>query len=118
MQRLIAAFFNSLAGLKFGLTSEAALRQEIILLLVSLPIAPLITLEPWKLAAMWGTILLLLAVELLNTGVEKLADRVTREDDNLVRIAKDCGSAAVLMACLIAAMVWGIAIWERLGEAL
>ena len=113
MRRLIAAFFNSLSALKYGLAHEAALRQEIVLLLVSLPVALLITLEPWKLAAMWGTLLLLLAVELLNTGLEKLADRVTRDNDDLIKIAKDCGSAAVLMACLIAAMVWGMALWER-----
>lgn len=114
MRRIIAAFFNSMSGLKFGLHHEAALREEMILLAISLPLAPMITLSPWKLAALWGSLLLLLAVELLNTGIEKVADRVTRDNDGLVKIAKDCGSAAVLAAILIAAMVWGIAVWERL----
>lgn len=114
MQRMIAAFFNSLSGLKFGLTREPALREEIVVLLVSLPVAPLISLDPWRLAAMWGSLLLLLAVELLNTGLEKLADRVTRDNDELVKIAKDCGSAAVLVTIVFVAMIWGIALWERL----
>lgn len=114
MKRIVAAFFNSLAGLRFGFSREAALREEMVLIALSAPLAPLLTLEPWKLLALWGSLLLLLCVELLNTGIEKLADRVTRDDDGLVKIAKDCGSAAVLMATLIAAGAWGIALWERI----
>ncbi len=115
MKRIVAAFFNSLAGLRFGLSREAALREEMILIALSLPAAPMLTLEPWKLLALWGSLLLLLCVELLNTGIEKLADRVTRDDDGLVKIAKDCGSAAVMMAILIAAGCWGVALWERIS---
>lgn len=115
MKRLVQAFGNSLAALKYGLVNESALRQELILLLISLPLAPFLTLDPWKLIALWGALLLVLAVELLNTGIEKLADRVTTEQDNLVKIAKDCGSAAVLMSLLIAAMVWGLVVAEWLG---
>ena len=113
MKRILSAFFNSLAAIRWGFRSEAALREELSLLAISLPVAPLITLDPWKLAAMWGSLLLILAVEFLNTGIEKLADKVTLDRDELVRIAKDCGSAAVLMACLIAALVWGAALAER-----
>ena len=115
MKRLVAAFFNSLAGLRFGMTSEAALREELVLIALSIPVAPLLTLDPWKLLALWGSLLLLLCVELLNTGIEKLADRVTLENDPLVKVAKDCGSAAVLMAILIAGATWTIALFERLS---
>ncbi|SDT90228.1 diacylglycerol kinase [Stappia sp. ES.058] len=111
--RQLAAFRNSLAGLRFGLLREAALREEMTLIAASLPVAPLIARDPWTLVALWGSLLLLLSIELLNTGIEKLADRVTRQDDELVKAAKDCGSAAVLMAILIAAMVWGVALWDR-----
>lgn len=114
MKRIIAAFFNSLRAIRFGLAREAALREEMMLLAVSLVAAPVLTLDPWKLIALWGSLLLLLAVEFLNTGVEKLADKVTRNDDELIRIAKDCGSAAVLMAILLAGAVWALALWERL----
>lgn len=115
MKRLVQAFFNSLAALKFGFVSESALREELILLLISLPLAPFLTSDPWKLIALWGSLLLVLAVELLNTGIEKLADRVTKEHDPLVKIAKDCGSAAVLMSLIIAAMVWGVVVAEWFG---
>lgn len=115
MKRIIAAFFNSLAGFKFGLRNEAALREEMALLVISLPVAPLLTLQPWKLIALWSSLLLLLSVEFLNAAVENLADRVTRENDDLVKIAKDCGSAAILVAIVIAAMVWGLALFERLA---
>ena len=115
LKRIFDAFFNSLGGIRFGLTREPALRQEMVLFVVSLAIAPLLTLDPWKLVALWGTILLMLAVEFLNTGLEKLADKVTRNDDDLVRIAKDCGSAAVLMTILLTGAVWALALWERLS---
>lgn len=115
MKRLVAAFFNSLAGLRFGLSREAALREEMALVALSVPVAPLLTLDPWKLLALWGSLLLLLCVELLNTGIEKLADRVTLEFDPLVKVAKDCGSAAVLVAILIVGGVWSVALWERLA---
>jgi len=116
MKRIIAAFFNSLSAIRFGWQSETALREEMIVFGLSLIAAPLVSLKPWTLAAMWGSLLLVLAVEFLNTGIEKVADRVTRDHDQLVKIAKDCGSAAVLATLLIAAMVWGIAAWERIAD--
>ncbi|MGI9402421.1 MAG: diacylglycerol kinase [Rhizobiaceae bacterium] len=115
MKRLIKAFFNSLAAIRFGFVKESALREELILLLISLPVAPLLTTNPWKLIALWGSLLFVLAVEFLNTGIEKLADRVTTDHDNLVKVAKDCGSAAVLMSLIIAAMIWGVVAAEWLG---
>jgi diacylglycerol kinase (ATP) len=114
MLRQILAFRNSVAGLKFGILREAALREEMILIALSLPVAPMLTHDPWQLVALWGSLLFLLSIELVNTGIEKLADRVTREEDPLIKAAKDCGSAAVLMAILLAAMVWGVALWQRL----
>ncbi|MFZ1815418.1 MAG: diacylglycerol kinase [Rhizobiaceae bacterium] len=115
MKRLWNALLNSLAGLRWGFASEAAIRQEIVLLALSLPVAPFLTHDPWKLAALWGSLMILLTVELLNTGIEKLADRVTRDRDDLVRIAKDCGSAAVLLATILCAMVWLMALWQKLA---
>lgn len=114
MQRIIKAFIASLAAIRFGWQHETALRQEIILLVVAIPIAPLLTLNPWKLIALWGSLLILIAIEFLNTGIEKLADRITTEHDELIGIAKDCGSAAVLMASLLAGGIWLLVIWERM----
>ena len=60
-------------------------------------------------------VLLLVAVELLNTAIEKLADRLTREIDPQIRDVKDMGSAAVLAALLIAGATWLFALAERVG---
>ncbi|GIL01733.1 MAG: diacylglycerol kinase [Alphaproteobacteria bacterium] len=115
MKRFVAALFNSLAGIRFGFMHESALRQELALFALSLAVAPLLTLDPWKLVALWGSLMLVLAVEFLNTGLEKLADRVTRQDDPLIGVAKDCGSAAVLMSLTLAGLIWALALWERLA---
>ncbi len=112
MKRLIAAFVNSLAGLKHGFIHETPIRQEIILFLLSLPVAPFLAKDAWHLLLLWAVILLMLVVELLNTGIEALADEITLEHSRNIKIAKDCGSAAVLGATLIAAGVWGITLWE------
>ena len=102
-----------MAAVKFGWKNETALRQEIILLMVGIPGALLLTSNPWKILALWGTLFILLAVEFLNTGIEKLADRITDEHDQLIKIAKDCGSAAVLMAIFLTGAVWLLALAER-----
>ncbi len=103
-----------MAAIRFGWKNETALRQELILSIIAIPAAFLLTANAWKILALWGVLLILLAVELLNTGIEKLADRVTTEHDELIKIAKDCGSAAVLVASLLAMGVWGLAIWQRI----
>jgi diacylglycerol kinase (ATP) len=115
MKRLVLAFFNSMAAIRFGMLHEPALRQEMLLVLASMPLALLLTSDPWKLAALLASVLLVLIVEFLNTGIEKLADRVTRQEDPLIRIAKDCGSAAVLISLAIAALVWSVAALEWLA---
>ena len=113
MQRIIKAFFSSMAGLRFGLTREKAVQQEAVLFLAALVVAPLLTTDPWKLLAMLGSIALMLAVELLNTGLEKLADKVTLKHDPLIGVAKDCGSAAVFVTIVLTAAVWLLVIAER-----
>jgi len=112
MKRLIAAYFNSLAGLRHGFVHEKAIREEIILFLISLPVAPFIAKDAWHLILLWSVILLILIAELLNTGIESVADRVTKDFSEEIKFAKDCGSAAVLIASIIAAAVWGLSLWE------
>ena len=112
MKRLIAAFFNSIAGLRHGFGNETAIKEELILIAVSLPIVPFLTLDPWRMLMLWGALLLVLLTELLNTGVEQVANKVTREYADEIKFAKDCGSAAVLMSLIIAMGVWGITLYE------
>jgi diacylglycerol kinase (ATP) len=62
-----------------------------------------------------AVVLLLLAIELLNTAIEKLADRLTTDHDPQIGHVKDIGSAAVGVALLILGLTWGSAIVERMG---
>jgi diacylglycerol kinase (ATP) len=112
MKRLVRAFFASMAAFRFGWQHETALRQEMIVFVLAIPAAFYLTSDLWKILLMLSAILLVMLVEFLNTGIEKLADRVTLEQDKLIGIAKDCGSAAVLIASVISSGIWAIAVWE------
>ncbi|MGA8949939.1 MAG: diacylglycerol kinase, partial [Xanthobacteraceae bacterium] len=95
MKRLFSATFNSLRGLRDGFATEPALRDELVLLVVAVPVAFFLAPSAAWFAAMIGAVLVILAVEFLNTGLEKLSDHVTREEHNDIRRIKDFGSAAV-----------------------
>ena len=115
MDRLLRATINTCRGLRDAWRSEAAFRQELVVSVVAVPLAFVVAQEAWKRLALIGVMLLLLAVELLNTAVEKLADRVSREIDPQIGRVKDMGSAAVGLMLLVAALVWLAALAERLG---
>jgi len=113
MHAWIAAFRNSCAGLVFAVRTERAVRQEAIALVLAVPAALIIGQTMWTKIAMIGVVLLLMAVELLNTCIEKLCDHVTPEIHPRIKIVKDMGSAAVLAALALTALVWLAAIAER-----
>jgi diacylglycerol kinase (ATP) len=77
MERLLRAAVNSWNGLIAATRSEEAFRQELVVLLLAVPLAFLVTEGTWKRLALIVSVLLLLVVELLNTAIEKLADRVS-----------------------------------------
>ena len=117
MDRLIKAFFNSVRAFNELIRSEKAFQQEIGLLAVALPLG-------WFLSTNWrgyglliGAVLLLLMVEVLNTGIEAACDAISREFHIDIQLAKDCGSLAVLISVIIVAGVWGIALAERIVGA-
>ncbi len=112
MKRLIKAFYASLAAFRFGWRHETALRQEMVVFVLALPAAYFLASTPWMFLLLMGVIAIVMVVEFLNTGIEKLADRITLEHDDLIGIAKDCGSAAVLVASLVSGSVWLVALWE------
>jgi len=115
VKRLYSATINTLRGLSFGIRHEAALREEAIVLVLALPLGLVVAPSPGWYAAMIGALLLLLAVELLNTAIEKLADYVTREQHAEIRRIKDFGSAAVFCAICLAGLVWLAALAVRYG---
>jgi diacylglycerol kinase (ATP) len=115
MDRLYRATINTWNGLVWAARSEAAFRQELVVLLAAIPLAFLIAGEAWKRLLLIGVVVFVMVVELLNTAIEKLADRVTREIDPQIGWVKDMGSAAVGLALLAAGAVWLLALAERLG---
>jgi len=115
MDRLWRAVINSWNGVRFALRSEAAFRQELAVFVPAVPLAFFITENSWKRLALIGVLLLLLVVELLNTAIEKLSDRVNMAIDPQIGRVKDMGSAAVGLALLIAGAVWLLALAERIG---
>ena len=114
MARILNATLNTLRGLTC-IKSEPAVRQEMIALVLAIPVAVPIAPGPGWYVAMVGTLLVTLAVELLNTAVEKLADRVTVEWDPKIGLVKDIGSAAVFCALCLTGLVWATALAIRFG---
>jgi diacylglycerol kinase (ATP) len=112
VDRLWRAAINSWKGLLFALRSERAFQQELIVLVIAVPVAFLLSANTTQRFVLIGSVLFLMVVELLNTAIEKLADRVTREIDVAVGAVKDMGSAAVHLALLFAAAVW---LWALAG---
>ena len=112
MLRIYKAFFYSMQGLRWGFRREPALRQEIIAVLVGVPLAAWLAPGAGWFFALLGALLLLLAVELLNTGLEKLCDFITAERHETIGAVKDMGSAAVLLSLLNAAVIWACVLWR------
>jgi diacylglycerol kinase (ATP) len=113
--RFWRATLNSRNGLAFAIRSEAAIREELIALLLALPLAFLVGSSVMRAVELIAVVVLVLVVELLNTAIEKLADRLTTEHDPQIGRVKDMGSAAVGVALVLAGLFWLFAIAERLG---
>ena len=114
MERLLKASINSWHGLVACARSEAAFRQELALLAAGIPLAFLLTKDSGERFALIGALLFLLIVELLNTAIEKLSDRVTRKTDPAIKQVKDMGSAAIFLSLVAAGAVWLWVLAERL----
>ena len=115
MERLLRATINSWRGLIAATRSEEAFRLELIALVLAIPVAFLLAEQAWKRLALIAVVAFVLVVELLDTAIEKLADRVNLDIDPQIGRVKDMGSAAVGLALLIAAMAWLLALAERIG---
>ena len=114
LKRLWQAAINSWNGLVAVTQSEEAFRQEIFVLVFGVPLAFLLTSDVGERFALIGVIVFIMIVELLNTAIEKLCDRVTRDDDPVIKRVKDMGSAAVGLSLLSAAAVWLWILVEKL----
>ena len=116
LRRIWNAFFYSVAGLRSAWRHESAFRQECLLAAVLFPAAFWLGTDPADYALLIGSVVLLLITELLNSAIEAVVDRVGTERNSLSGQAKDMGSAAVFLALVLIAVVWGALAWERLGD--
>ncbi len=113
-QRLWHATGYSLAGLRAA-WYEKAFRQEALAAIVLVPLGFWLARSWVETALLAGSILLVMIVELLNTGIETAIDRIGPEWHPLSKRAKDMGSAAVLLSLVLAAGIWVAALVQRLG---
>lgn len=112
LKRLGSALGNSVRGLRIGLR-EAAFQQELVAAAVLMPAAFWVGRNWLEVAALIAVVALVLIVELLNTAIEAAIDRISLEIHPLSGEAKDLGSAAVLLSCLLCGGVWAAAVWSR-----
>ena len=115
MLRFWRATINTRNGLAFAIRSEQAIREELVALALALPLAWLIGVTNIRRIELVAVVVLVLVVELLNTAIEKLADRLTLDHDPQIGRVKDMGSAAVGVALGMAGLFWLFAIAERIG---
>lgn len=115
MLRFWRATINSRNGLIFAIRSEQAVREEVVALALAVPFAWLIGATMMRRFELVAAVALVLAMELLNTAIEKLADRLSTDPDPRIGRVKDMGSAAVGVTLAIAGLFWLFALAERMG---
>jgi len=108
LKRILNACVYSIAGLRAAMQHEAAFRQEVLLAVLLVPAALLMPVSAAGKALLVGSVLLVLIVELLNSAIEAVVDRISLEQHELAKRAKDIGSAAVMLALLNVVVVWAL----------
>lgn len=116
LQRIIKATGYSMAGLKAAWKNEAALRQEIFLLLILLPSALVLGRNGMERAVLIAVCLFVIITELLNSAVEAVVDRIGPEQHPLAGRAKDLGSAAVFISLITVVLVWAFIAYDRFTQ--
>jgi diacylglycerol kinase (ATP) len=113
IDRIVHAARNSLNGLHAAYTGESAFRQETWLAVVMLPLSFWLGRNAIEIALLAGTVILVLIVELLNSAIEAVVDRVSFDWHDLSKRAKDIASAAVLLSLLTCAGMWLTVVAQR-----
>jgi diacylglycerol kinase (ATP) len=114
LEQITRATVHTSRGLVAATRTEMAFRLEIAALVLSVPVAFLLTAEAWKRLALIAVVMLVLIVELLNTAIEKLSDHVTPTNHPTIGRIKDMGSAAVGLTILLAGGTWLLAVGQWL----
>jgi diacylglycerol kinase (ATP) len=111
LRRILNAWGYSMSGLYAAFRHEDAFRQEVFLAAVLIPLALLLPVSGIGKALMVGSVMLVLVVELLNSGLEAAVDRISLENHALAKRAKDIGSAAVWVSLVNTLLVWGLVLF-------
>ncbi|MFZ3018642.1 MAG: diacylglycerol kinase [Gallionella sp.] len=111
LRRLWNAFGYSLDGFRAAYKHEDAFRQEVLLAAVLIPLALWMPVGPLAKTLMIASVLLVIIVELLNSAIEATVDRISLDNHDLAKRAKDIGSAAVLVSLANTVVVWGLMLW-------
>lgn len=111
LRRLVNALGYSLSGLRLAWKDEAAFRQEVILAIILVPVAFMMPVGEIQRVLLVGSVMLVLVVEMINSAIEAVVDRVSLDIHPLAKKAKDMGSAAVLLALANAILIWIMILW-------
>jgi diacylglycerol kinase (ATP) len=117
IRRIVNATFFSFSGLRTAWRNEAAFRQECALAAVLIPLGFWLGRTGVERSLLIGSCLIVLIVELLNTAVEFVVDRIGSDHHELSGHAKDLGSAAVFTSLALTLLVWVLIGWERFGPS-
>ena len=113
IRRIVNATLFSFSGLRSAWLNEAAFRQECVTCIVLVPAAFWIGQTALERALLIAVCLLVVIVELLNSAIEAVVDRIGTDHHRLSGRAKDMGSAAVFLSLALAGVVWGLIAWQR-----
>ena len=113
LARIAAAFWNSLRGLQEGLGTESAIKQEVAIACLLVPLSFFVANDVWTWVALIASLLFVLSVEFMNTAIERLCNHIQPGRHEAIRITKDLASTAVFFSLLLAALVWLAALWAR-----
>lgn len=114
LTRIIKAAGYSWKGLKAAWINEAAFRQEGVSAIIAIAIACWLDVDPITRILLIGSVVLVMIVEILNSAIEALVDRVGTDYHELSGRAKDMGSAAVLISIILAVITWVTLLWSHL----
>ena len=111
--RIVAACRHSAAGFTSAWQNEHAFRQEMVVFVIGTVIALVLKISAFEKLVLIGVLMFVLCVELLNSALEAVVDRISLERHPLSKNAKDFGSAAVCLAVLLAAGAWVVVLFNR-----
>ena len=111
--RILPAMGYALAGLKSAYQHEHAFRQELVVVIIGTVVALVLNISAYQKLFLISVLVFVLIVELFNSAIEAVVDRISLERHPLSKNAKDMGSAAVMLAIFMAVAAWAVVLFSR-----